>query len=570
MVTSFLRHTTCLSFIARACAGARALRQNPSSRSREPAGWWTRGRGPGQHPPVRGGFDEETQATHRLTPRPRKTSPHVAGAKRHDLTRWARSALAAVVVLAVVSSGSCLADSVDGLGHGGAASIPAVPHVLWSSPFVLLLLAIAVLPLVPVAHHWWERNEFKLAVGLTLGAIVLSYYGLRSYGYHGEPAGWRTVKMVLSHAVLRDYVPFMVLISSLFVISGGLQLRGDLRAWPAVNTAFLGLGALLASVIGTTGASMLLIRPLLQTNRDREHVRHTVVFFIFLVSNVGGSLLPTGDPPLFLGYLNGVPFLWTCTLVVPWLFTTGVLLAIYYLWDKRAFKRETREHLAADVRHTSPLRLHGSINLLWLLGVILAVGLIVPGRAFPGTDIVAVDFAREAVMIVLMTLSVATTPRGLRKETEYSNAAIIEVACLFLGIFLTMQVPIEILQVTGASLGLNTPAHFFWSTGFLSSFLDNAPTYLVFFETAKTLPIPSGANVVSLMEGAIRRDLLAAISLGAVFMGANTYIGNAPNLMVKLIAEQRGVKMPSFFGYMLYSGCVLIPVFALVSMLFFG
>ena len=444
-----------------------------------------------------------------------------------------------------------------------------VPHVLWSLPFAALLLAIALIPLVPVAHHWWERNSVKLAVGVTLGSLVLMHYAGRGYGYHGAPAGTASVLSVLEHAVLRDYIPFIVLLASLYIVSGGIQLKGDFRAFPSVNTGILALGAMVASLIGTTGASMILIRPLLQTNRDREHVRHTVVFFIFLVSNIGGCLLPTGDPPLFLGYLNGVPFQWTLGLVAPWLFSIVTLLVVYFLWDTLAYRREPREHLVDDARHDSPPRLHGTINLLWLLGVILSVALIVPGRPVPGTDLVVVDYVREAVMIALAGLSWITTPHGLRKETEYSNAAILEVASLFIGIFLTMQIPIEILQARGSELGLTTPSHFFWATGALSSFLDNAPTYLVFFETAKTLPSLSGSVMVTLMEGTIRHDLLAAVSLGAVFMGANTYIGNAPNLMVKLIAEQRGVEMPSFFGYMLYSGCVLLPLFALVSLIFF-
>jgi Na+/H+ antiporter NhaD/arsenite permease-like protein len=314
---------------------------------------------------------------------------------------------------------------------------------------------------------------------------------------------------------------------------------------------------------------MVLIRPLLQTNRDRENVRHTVIFFIFLVSNIGGCLLPTGDPPLFMGYLSGVPFHWTLRLAGPWLFCVGMLLAIYYAWDSMAYRRETQVHLAADVRHLSPLRLHGRINLLWLLGVVLAVALIIPGQPLAGTDIVIRDFVREGVLLGLTGLSLATTPRGLRKDTEFSHAAIIEVGCLFFGIFLTMQVPIEILRARGAALQLTTPSHFFWATGLLSSFLDNTPTYLVFFETAKSLPTPTHTGLVGLLEGAIRQDLLVAISLGAVFMGANTYIGNAPNLMVKLIAEQRRVVMPSFFGYMLYSVGVLVPLFALTSFLFF-
>ena len=452
---------------------------------------------------------------------------------------------------------------------GEVATSNPVPGVTWASPFAALLLAVAVLPLVPVAHHWWERNGIKLAVGLALGGLVLGHYASRGYGSHGAAPGWPTVLAVLEHAILRDYVPFMVLVSSLYVISGGVQVKGDLRALPLVNTAILAVGALAASLIGTTGASMVLIRPLLQANRDREHVRHTVVFFIFLVSNIGGCLLPTGDPPLFLGYLQGVPFLWTVQLAGPWLFSVLILLAVYFVWDTLAYRREPLARVADDVRHATPLRLHGVLNLVWLIGVILSVALIVPGRPLPGTDLVVVDFARETVMIALTALSLATTPRGLRKETEYSNAAILEVACLFLGIFLTMQVPIEILSARGASLGLTTPTHFFWATGTLSSVLDNAPTYLVFFETAKTLPTPAGSALVPLGSGFIRHDLLAAVSLGAVFMGANTYIGNAPNLMVKLIAEQHRVNMPSFLGYMLYSVGVLVPLFALVSWVFF-
>jgi Na+/H+ antiporter NhaD/arsenite permease-like protein len=452
---------------------------------------------------------------------------------------------------------------------------PPIPHLAWTLPFLLMLLAIALLPLVPVAHHWWEKNRYKLLVGLSLSAVVLVYYGARGFGFehqgHVTEPGRETVAAVVEHAVLRDYVPFIVLLFSLYVVAGGLQLKGDLRALPGVNTGILGLGAMIASVIGTTGASMVLIRPLLQTNRDRKHVRHTVIFFIFLVSNIGGCLLPIGDPPLFLGYLKGVPFLWTLKLVAPWLFCVVSLLAIYYTWDRVAYGRETRAAIVEDLRHGSPPRLHGRINLVWLLGVVLAVALIVPGEPLPGTEIVVVDFVREAVMLGLSGLSLATTPRGLRRETEFTYTAIVEVACLFLGIFLTMQVPLEILKSQGpglARLGLSSPASFFWYTGGLSSFLDNAPTYVVFFETARGLTAAHGPGLVALGEGAIRADLLTAISLGSVFMGANTYIGNGPNFMVKALAEQRGVVMPGFFGYMLYSITVLIPLFVAVTFLF--
>lgn len=474
-------------------------------------------------------------------------------------------------LLGLAGSASCLAaeSSSPTSMAMGAVSHP-IPHVGWSSPFALLLLAIALLPLVPHAHHWWERNSFKLATGVSLGMVTLGYYGLRGFGYHGLAPGTSTAVGVLKHAILHDYVPFMVLLTSLFLISGGIQIKGNLRALPSVNTAFLGAGAILASLIGTTGASMVLIRPLLQTNREREHVRHTVVFFIFVVSNIGGCLLPLGDPPLFLGYLNGVPFSWTLTLALPWLFCVTSLLAVYFVWDRGAYRRESSQSLADDARHYSPPRLHGAINLVWLLGVVLAVSLIVPGRPLPGTSLEAGEFVREAALLVLAGLSLLTTPRGLRRETEFSYAAILEVACLFLGIFLTMQVPIEILQARAEALGIRTPCHFFWATGLLSSFLDNAPTYVVFFETARSLPLPGGPARLALTDGSIPIDLLAAISLGAVFMGANSYIGNAPNLMVKLIAEQRGVKMPSFFGYMLYSGAILLPLFLVVSLLFLG
>ena len=340
---------------------------------------------------------------------------------------------------------------------GEVAGVDQVPNLLWSIPFALLLLAVAVLPLVPVARHFWERNGFKLAVGLGLGSVVLGHYAFRGFGYHGASPGWPTVVAVLEHALLRDFVPFIVLVTSLFVISGGLQIKGDLRALPVVNTAILAVGSVAASLIGTTGASMVLIRPLLQTNRDRVHVSHTVVFFIFLVSNIGGCLLPTGDPPLFLGYLQGVPFHWTLGLAAPWLFSVVVLLAVYFVWDTFAYRREPPSSLSENLRHASPLRLHGTVNLVWLLGVILAVALIVPGRPLLGTDLVPVDFLREGVMIGLTALSLATTPRGLRKETEYSNAAVIEVACLFIGIFLTMQVPIEVLHARGGALGSHHP-----------------------------------------------------------------------------------------------------------------
>ena len=408
-----------------------------------------------------------------------------------------------------------------------------VPSIPWALPFVGLLLAIAVLPLA--APHFWESNLRKLGVGALLALPVLVLY-------------WQSRPAALVHAA-QDYVSFIVLLGGLFIISGGILLEGDLEATPRTNAAFLGLGAVLASFVGTTGASMLLIRPLLQTNRERKHVVHTVVFFIFLVSNIGGCLTPLGDPPLFLGYLLGVPFTWTFRLFVPWLFTTALVLTVYVLWDRRAHAREAKSDIKRDFYEVRPLRLAGKESLAMLGGVLAAV-------AFLGAP------WRELLIVLLSAVSYARTDPELRKANRFSFHPILEVAALFAGIFVTMLPALHILQERGAELGVREPWQFFWATGTLSSFLDNAPTYLTFLALARGLHLP--ADVVG-----VPNELLVAISLGAVFMGANTYIGNGPNFMVRAIAEERGVKMPSFGGYMLYSGAVLIPVFVLVTIVFF-
>jgi Na+/H+ antiporter NhaD/arsenite permease-like protein len=408
-----------------------------------------------------------------------------------------------------------------------------VPSLGWALPFVGLLLSIAVLPLA--APHLWESNLRKLAIAALLGAPVLVLY-LRVY------------PRALVHTA-KDYVSFIVLLGGLYVISGGILLEGDLEATPRTNAAFLGLGAILASFVGTTGASMLLIRPLLQTNRERRHVAHTVVFFIFLVSNIGGCLTPLGDPPLFLGYLLGVPFAWTFRLFVPWLFTVGLVLAVYALWDRRAHATETRVDLKRDFYEVRRLRIAGKQNLLLLAGVLAAVACLeAPWR--------------EAVIVALALVSWFRTDAELHRANRFTFHPILEVATLFAGIFVTMLPALHVLQARGAELGVREPWQFFWATGALSSFLDNAPTYLTFLALARSLHLP--AEVVG-----VTHDLLRAISLGAVFMGANTYIGNGPNFMVRSIAEERGVKMPSFGGYMLYSGGVLIPVFLIVTLVFF-
>jgi len=407
-------------------------------------------------------------------------------------------------------------------------------------PFVLMLLAIALLPLV--AAHWWESNANKALVALTLGVPVAGYLLLQ-----GE-AGWHRVQHTLV-----EYVEFIVLLSSLYTISGGIALRGDLQATPVVNGCFLGLGAVLANIMGTTGASMLLIRPLLQTNAERRYVAHTVVFFIFLVSNIGGCLTPLGDPPLFLGYLRGVPFTWTLSLWPVWLAMVVVLLVVYGVWDIIMHARESPQALQFDRTHLEPLRLQGSINFLFLGLVITAVAL-VPSPW------------RMLLMLAATGGSLLFGETAARHANQFTYAPIIEVAVLFLGIFLTMIPALEFLDQHGASLEVNTPARFFWITGVLSSFLDNAPTYVTFFEAARAqTSLTLGGTTVA----GVQDIWLKAISLGAVCMGANSYIGNGPNFMVKAVAEDAGIRMPSFFGYMVYSGLILIPLFVGVTLVVF-
>ena len=469
--------------------------------------------------------------------------------------------------LAIILAGVALALLLlESLGHHGGGHHGAAAHTptLWSIiPFAGVLLCIAVLPLIPATAHWWESNQNRLMISLSFGAITLLFYVFAD--------GPAKVVEVLKHAVLAEYIPFIMLLFSLYVISGGICLKGDLAAHPSTNTAFLAVGALIASFVGTTGASMLLIRPLLQTNSERKHVVHTVVFFIFLVSNIGGCLLPIGDPPLFLGYLKGVPFLWTMGLWKPWAFTCVALLIVYFVWDTIAHRRETKRDILRDETEVTKLTLSGSLNLLWLVGIVLCVALVKPGEEFLGLGFKAFPFMRELLMLGLTVLSLKMTAPKIRSDNQFNYHAILEVAALFIGIFICMQAPIEILRANGNNLEqyLSSPMRFFWATGTLSSCLDNAPTYVVFFETATTMTPANAQNVVQLPGGAaLLQPVLVAISLGAVFMGAMTYIGNGPNFMVKSIAEQSGVKMPSFFGYMVYSVVILVPIFVVVTLLF--
>jgi Na+/H+ antiporter NhaD/arsenite permease-like protein len=409
----------------------------------------------------------------------------------------------------------------------------AAPPVYTVLPFILMLLAIAVGPLW--TPHWWESNRHKLAVAALLGLPVLVLYLFR------RPAALA--------GMAEEYVSFIMLLAGLYAISSGIRLTGDLEARPLTNTVFLALGAVLASFIGTTGASMLLIRPLLQTNRERRRVRHTVIFFIFLVSNVGGMLTPLGDPPLFLGYLQGVPFVWTFRLWPQWLFMTAVLLGLYFVWDTRQYAHETPGALRRDRAEIEPLRLRGALNVLWLGLVVLAVAFL----SAPW---------REAAIVALAGVSLWRTPASIRHANGVTASPMVEVAVLFFGIFLTMIPALELLRVRGGELGVREPWQFFWAVGGLSSFLDNAPTYLTF------LALAQGLRMTEEVVG-VTNEVLAAISVGSVAMGANSYIGNAPNFMVKSIAEEAKIAMPSFFGYMLYSGGILVPLFVVVTLLFF-
>ena len=437
--------------------------------------------------------------------------------------------------------------------------------VAWGLPFAGILLSIAVMPLV--AGSFWHHHFGKIATGWAL-AFLVPYAAVFGPGAAGG---------ALVHTVMEEYIPFTVLLVALYTAAGGIYVRGNLHGSPGVNVAIMAVGSALASVMGTTGASMLLIRPLIRANDNRPHAAHVVVFFIFTVSNVGGSLTPLGDPPLFLGFLRGVSFFWTVDHIL-WemLFLLAALLAVFYAVDSWYFRREG-VRLRDPTPDGSRLGLEGAINLLPLaavVGLVLMSGLWKPGVEVDvlGTAVPLQALVRDGLLLVVTGLSLAITPAGVRQKNQFTWAPMQEVALLFIGIFLTMVPVLAMLKagatgpfaalvhaVTGPD-GQPLPAAYFWLCGLLSSFLDNAPTYLVFFNLA-------GGDPVALMTSGAAT--LAAISAGAVFMGANSYIGNAPNFMVKAIAEERGVAMPSFFGYLLWSGAVLLPLFALMTLIWF-
>ncbi|MCX6826082.1 MAG: sodium:proton antiporter [candidate division Zixibacteria bacterium] len=406
-------------------------------------------------------------------------------------------------------------------------------------PFILLLLLIAILPLA--LPKIWERNRNKAIISALVSLPILVFMIVH---FPGE--------LTLT---VRDYFSFIILLASLFIISGGILVEGDLRATPAVNTFFLFIGGIMANLIGTTGASMLLIRPFLKTNSERRLTSHIPVFFIFIVSNIGGCLTPLGDPPLFLGYLKGVPFTWTFRLFPIWLTTMGIVLAVFYIWDTLCYRKENIGDIQHDMADISPLKISGKINLLFLMGIVLAVSFQTPAPY------------RELIMILMTLLSLRFTGQEIHRRNRFTYHPISEVAILFAGIFITVVPLLILLQVKGATLGLTQPWQFFWYAGGLSTFLDNAPTYLAFFSLAEAVTKSAGA-VASTVAG-VDVNLLRAISCGAVFMGANSYIGNGPNFMVRSIAEEQKVKVPHFFGYMGYSLLILVPTFLLITFVFF-
>jgi Na+/H+ antiporter NhaD/arsenite permease-like protein len=405
--------------------------------------------------------------------------------------------------------------------------------------FALLLLCIAVFPLIH--GRFWDSDLNKAIVAgiLSFPVIILFYH----YG-NFQP---------LIHEI-KEYLSFIILLASLFIITGGIFVGGDIVGTPLNNTIFLALGGVIANIFGTTGASMLLIRPFLRTNAERRHVGHLPIFFIFVVSNIGGCLTPIGDPPLFMGYLRGVPFFWTLRLFPQWIFMMTIILITFYFFDLSCWKRESPRAIRLEEEMVKPLVIQGKINIIFILGIIFSV-------------IFFKSPLREVIMIGLSMLSLVYTPKKVHERNEFHYAPIIEVAVLFAGIFITMVPALLILEARGAEFGVYLPWHFFWTAGGLSSFLDNTPTYLTFLSLAQGVAHTTGMppEIVG-----IPIKYLEAVSLGAVFMGANTYIGNGPNFMVKTICEHRKVKMPSFFGYMLWSCGILVPLFIIVTFVFFA
>ncbi len=467
-----------------------------------------------------------------------------------------------VTLLLLLTPGTLLASS----GGGGHADLGVILP-LWSViPFVGILLSIALFPLL--APHFWHGHFPKISA---LWALLFAVPFL--IVFKGEAL------YEIMHIYLVDYIPFIILLWGLFTVSGGILVRGRLQGSPMVNTVILLIGTLIASWIGTTGASMLLIRPLLRANSWRRDKIHIVIFFIFLVSNIGGALTPLGDPPLFLGFLHSVPFFWTFSLFPQMLFVSVILLLMFYAFDTYKYNKEEKPEEVESA--PDPLRLEGTINFLFLLGIVVAVlqsGLW-HGISFDvgGVHMEIQNLIRDLSIIAMGYLSIRFTSRKIREDNQFSWFPIKEVAYLFAGIFMTI-IPALLILKAGAKGNLSwltesvkTPQDYFWITGILSSFLDNAPTYLTFFNTVLGNFFPGLPEKEAVMKLIAEQEIyLKAISAAAVFMGAMTYIGNAPNFMVRSIAEEAGIPMPSFFGYLFkYSLLILMPIFVLVSIIFY-
>ena len=442
-----------------------------------------------------------------------------------------------------------------------AAELTNVP--LWLCiPFACLLLCIAIIPLVK--GEWWEKyRPFAVIFWSLLFIIPFAV----KYG-----AG--TAAETVLECLVNDYLTFIVLLFGLFCVAGNITVEGSLVGSPRVNVILLGIGTLLSSWIGTTGASMLLVRPVIKMNSWRRNKAHIMVFFIFLISNMGGSLTPIGDPPLLMGFSRGVPFFWSIRFFPILLLNMIILLTVLYFIDKRAYRKDIAAGYMPEIKENEPLiRFEGLHNIIFIVIIVVAVILsgVLPDVSFfqnaAGEVKLAITSLIEVVMILLAAfLSFKTTNAEIRKKNHFTWGAIQEVAVLFIGIFITMQPALMILKSAGAELGLTHPSQMFWVTGALSSFLDNTPTYLVFLTTAGSMGFVSGLTTAL---GVVPAKMLTAISCGAVFMGAITYIGNAPNFMVKSISDENGVKMPSFFGYIVWSLCCLVPVFLIDTLLFF-
>lgn len=441
-----------------------------------------------------------------------------------------------------------------------------IPPLWMCIPFAGLLLCIAIFPLVKEA--WWEKNR-QYAVILWCVLFMVPFAIM-----YGAGAMFETVL----ECIVNDYLTFIVLLFGLFCVAGNIKVEGNLAGSPRVNVLLLLIGTLLSSWLGTTGASMLMVRPVIKMNSWRKDRKHIMIFFIFLISNIGGCLTPIGDPPLLMGFSRGVDFFWSMRLFPVMLVNMVVLLTVFFLIDQHFYRKEMARGAMPKYDPNAPLiRIKGAHNFIFIAMIIVAVILsgVLPKTLFANVNDIHLfgevyfpwaSVVEIVIILIAAGLSFKTTNAKIRKENHFTWGAIIEVATLFVGIFITMQPALMILKSAGASLGLTQPYQMFWVTGALSSFLDNTPTYLVFLTTAGAMSFTEG---VSTSLGIVPTQMLMAISCGAVFMGANTYIGNAPNFMVKSISDENGIKMPSFFGYLLWSICILVPVFFLDTLIFF-